>query len=82
MEGFWGVMLSCAVLPLLGHVKGPDGLPLDSLEEAVEQIRGNWTLQWTTWTTVLSIAVFNFMGRQLGVGLGGQACAGGEGGSR
>lgn len=40
MEGFWGVLLSCAVLPLLGSVRGPDGLPLDSLGEAVQV--GGW----------------------------------------
>ncbi len=39
MEGFWGVLLSCAMLPVLGYVHGPDGLPLDSLAEAI-QVRG------------------------------------------
>ena len=36
MEGFWGVLLSCAALPVLCYIRGPDGLPLDSLVEAVQ----------------------------------------------
>ena len=35
LEGFWGVSLCCLALPLLQHVRGPDGLPLDNLQQAI-----------------------------------------------
>ena len=35
MEGFWGLVLCAAALPALARVNGPDGLPLDSLADAL-----------------------------------------------
>eukprot|EP00887_Chlorella_sp_A99_P001474 scaffold8.g1474.t1 len=55
MEGTWGMLLCCAAVPALAAVRGPDGLPLDSAFEAARQIRGSWTLQWTTALMIASI---------------------------
>lgn len=57
MEGAWGMALSCAAIPLLARMRGPDGLPLDSVWEAFREIRANFTLQWTTALTIASIGV-------------------------
>lgn len=34
LEGFWGLALSLIALPILGAVRGSDGLPLDSARQA------------------------------------------------
>lgn len=36
LEGFWGLLISLVALPLLGAINGPDGLPLDSLPQALQ----------------------------------------------
>lgn len=35
LEGFWGLLISLAALPALGAMRGPDGLPIDSLPQAL-----------------------------------------------
>ena len=35
LEGFWGLVISAACLPVLGSFKGSDGLPLDSFSGAM-----------------------------------------------
>ena len=35
LEGFWGLLISLAALPALGALRGPDGLPIDSLPQAL-----------------------------------------------
>ncbi len=34
LEGFWGLVISAVALPILGMVRGTDGLPLDSTTQA------------------------------------------------
>lgn len=36
LEGFWGLVLSAIFLPILGVVRGTDGLPLDSVRLAFQ----------------------------------------------
>lgn len=36
LEGFWGLVLSAVALPILGVVRGTDGLPLDSATQAFQ----------------------------------------------
>ena len=36
LEGFWGLVLSAIALPILGVVRGTDGLPLDSATQAFQ----------------------------------------------
>lgn len=36
LEGFWGLVISAIALPILGAVRGPDGLPLDSVTQAFQ----------------------------------------------
>ena len=57
MEGAWGVVLCALALPVLARVRGPDGLPLDSVAHAAREIVGSFTLQWTTALVILSIGV-------------------------
>ena len=45
LEGAWGLLISCAALPILALVKGPNGMPLDSLPAALREIRASWRLQ-------------------------------------
>jgi drug/metabolite transporter (DMT)-like permease len=61
-EGVVGVMLCTVALPLLSHVPGPGGSPIDDASTAFSAIAASSTLQWTTLLTVLSIAAFNFCG--------------------
>lgn len=75
MEGFWGLLLSCLALPALQYLPGPDGQPLDSITKALAEVRGDFTLQWTTATTVISIAFFNFFGVSVTKNLSGAARA-------
>jgi hypothetical protein len=39
LEGFWGLALSCAALPALSLIQGPEGRPLDSFGQAWEVSR-------------------------------------------
>lgn len=48
LEGMWGLALSAIALPILSIVKGPDGVPLDSLITAGREIRDSWQVQVTT----------------------------------
>ncbi|KAG7669419.1 hypothetical protein Ndes2526B_g05744 [Nannochloris sp. 'desiccata'] len=61
-EGLVGMMLCAIALPLLSHVPGPGGAPIDDASTALSAIAASSTLQWTTMVTVLSIAAFNFCG--------------------
>ncbi len=36
LEGFWGLVLSAIALPILGVVRGNDGIPLDSASQAFQ----------------------------------------------
>ncbi|BDA40609.1 Solute carrier family 35 member F6 [Coccomyxa sp. Obi] len=62
LEGFWGLVLSAIALPVLGVVRGTDGLPLDSATQAFQEIAKSKQLQITTAASVISIAFFNFFG--------------------
>lgn len=44
LEGFWGLVLSAIALPILGVVKGTDGLPLDSATHAFQVGSSSLTL--------------------------------------
>ena len=35
LEGFWGLVICALALPLLSVIKGPGGLPLDSIPQAL-----------------------------------------------
>jgi drug/metabolite transporter (DMT)-like permease len=61
-EGVVGMILCAVALPLLSHVPGPGGTPIDDASTALSSIAASSTLQWTTVITVLSIAAFNFCG--------------------
>jgi len=61
-EGVVGVILCAVALPLLSHVPGPGGSPIDDASTALSAIAASSTLQWSTVVTVLSIAAFNFCG--------------------
>lgn len=61
-QGFWGLVLCAAALPVLSLVKGSDGLPLDSLPAAFSEIAASWHLQVSTAASIISIAWFNFFG--------------------
>lgn len=43
LEGFWGLAISAVALPILGVVRGTDGLPLDSTTQAFRVRASNWT---------------------------------------
>lgn len=45
LEGVWGLALSAIALPILSVVKGPGGMPLDSLVTAGKEIRDSWQVQ-------------------------------------
>ncbi|EIE26741.1 hypothetical protein COCSUDRAFT_4914, partial [Coccomyxa subellipsoidea C-169] len=62
LEGFWGLVLSAIALPILGVVRGTDGLPLDSATQAFQEIAASRQLQITTAGCIISIAFFNFFG--------------------
>ena len=62
VQGFWGLLISTAALPVLSMVNDGDGLPLDSLSKAMSEISGSWQLQLSTAAAIVSIAFFNFFG--------------------
>ena len=45
LEGFWGLVISAVALPILGMVRGTDGLPLDSTTQAFRVRASDWTGQ-------------------------------------
>ncbi|CAL5225386.1 g8193 [Coccomyxa viridis] len=73
LEGFWGLVISAVALPILGVVRGTDGLPLDSTTQAFREIAGSTQLQLTTIGSILSIAFFNFFGISVTKNLSGAA---------
>eukprot|EP00891_Asterochloris_glomerata_P001144 jgi/Astpho2/1144/Aster-07690 len=75
LEGFWGLLISCAALPILALVTGPNGMPLDSLPAALREIRASRQLQVTTIGSIVSIAFFNFFGLSVTKSLSGAARA-------
>ncbi|KAI3435485.1 hypothetical protein D9Q98_001551 [Chlorella vulgaris] len=75
LEGFWGLALSCAALPALSLIQGPEGRPLDSFGQAWEDVRSHPRLQWTTAAAVLSVACFNICGVSVTKHLSGAARA-------
>jgi hypothetical protein len=62
LEGCWGLLLCCFVLPLTTLVKGSDGFPLDDAVAAARSILSNWELGVAVYSSILSIAFFNFFG--------------------
>lgn len=62
MQGFWGLLISAAALPVLSLVKASDGLPLDSLPAALSEMAGSWQLLLSTAVSVISIGFFNSFG--------------------
>lgn len=42
LEGFWGLVLCIAALPLLTGIKGSDGLPLDDFPQALRVPHTTW----------------------------------------
>jgi drug/metabolite transporter (DMT)-like permease len=61
-EGVVGLILCVGALPLLSHIPGPGGAPIDDASAALSAMAASSTLQYTTMVTVFSIAVFNFCG--------------------
>lgn len=57
LEGMWGLALSAIALPILSIVKGPDGMPLDSLITAGKEIRDSWQVQVTHRWAVINACV-------------------------
>ena len=43
LEGFWGLVISAVALPILGMVRGTDGLPLDSTAQAFRVCPSTWS---------------------------------------
>jgi hypothetical protein len=62
LEGCWGLLLCAFVLPITTLVKGSNGLPLDDAVAAVRQIFSNNFLGLAVYSSILSIAFFNFFG--------------------
>jgi hypothetical protein len=62
LEGCWGLLLCCFVLPLTTLVKGSDGFPLDDAVAAARSIFSNRELGVAVYSSILSIAFFNFFG--------------------
>jgi len=61
-EGIWGLLVVSLSLLVVRIPGGADGGRIDDLHQALIEIRGNTTLQWSAAASVLSIAVFNFFG--------------------
>jgi len=74
-EGIWGLLVVSLSLFVVRIPGGADGGRMDDLHQAVIEIRGNSTLQWSAAGSVLSIAVFNFFGVTVTKRLSGSARA-------
>mmetsp|Transcript_24077 Transcript_24077/g.61723 ORF Transcript_24077/g.61723 Transcript_24077/m.61723 type:complete len:585 (-) Transcript_24077:194-1948(-) len=61
LEGFWGLILCFVVLPILSVVSATDGLPLDDVPQAFEDIMRIPRLQISFGLNMICIAVFNFL---------------------
>lgn len=75
IEGAWGVVLCFVLLPLLAHFKTPEGLPLDDLVAALQQIAGDAQLRGAVLLSICSIGIFNFFGLSVTKALSGAARA-------
>lgn len=62
LEGCWGLLLCSFVLPVTSLVKGKDGFPLDDAVAAARSIFSNSELGLAVYSSILSIAFFNFFG--------------------
>lgn len=62
LEGCWGLVLCGIALPLASVIKGTDGLPLDDAAAAFRAILSNPQLGLAVYSSILSIAFFNFFG--------------------
>ena len=61
LEGMWGLALSAIALPILSIVKGPDGMPLDSLITAGREIRDSWQVQVThPWAVITACVCYPY----------------------
>jgi hypothetical protein len=62
LEGCWGLLLCSFVLPITTLVKDSNGLPLDDAVAAVRSIISDSGLGLAVYSSILSIAFFNFFG--------------------
>eukprot|EP00775_Hariotina_reticulata_P005318 gene5318-5553_t len=75
LEGCWGLLLCCLVLPLTSVIKGPGGVPLDDAAAAMRAIFSISQLGVSVGVSILSIAFFNFFGVSVTKSLSGAARA-------
>ncbi|KAF6261039.1 hypothetical protein COO60DRAFT_1294068 [Scenedesmus sp. NREL 46B-D3] len=75
LEGCWGLLLCSFVLPVTSLVKGKDGFPLDDAVAAARSIFSNSELGLAVYSSILSIAFFNFFGVSVTKSLSGAARA-------
>jgi drug/metabolite transporter (DMT)-like permease len=64
IEGLWGLALCFIAMPLASFVRGSDGAVIDDAVAAARQIGSHGQLAGAVALSVLSIACFNFFGKQ------------------
>lgn len=62
LEGCWGLLLCCFVLPVTSLVHTRDGRAVDDAVAAVRAMMANRQLSLAVYSSILSIAFFNFFG--------------------
>eukprot|EP00878_Enallax_costatus_P015983 GHUV01016759.1.p1 GENE.GHUV01016759.1~~GHUV01016759.1.p1 ORF type:complete len:582 (+),score=158.63 GHUV01016759.1:1207-2952(+) len=75
LEGCWGLLLCAIALPLTSVIIGRDGLPIDDALAAFRAIFTNPQLGLAVYSSILSIAFFNFFGVSVTKSLSGAARA-------
>lgn len=60
-EGMFGALVAVAAIPIFMSVRGPDGLPLDDMRQAMLQLRYAVDLQVVTVCLVAVATVYNFI---------------------
>ncbi|WIA33541.1 hypothetical protein OEZ86_006665 [Tetradesmus obliquus] len=75
LEGCWGLLLCAFVLPVTTLVKDKSGMPLDDAVAAVRSILSDSSLGLAVYSSILSIAFFNFFGVSVTKSLSGAARA-------
>ncbi|WIA13396.1 hypothetical protein OEZ85_006976 [Tetradesmus obliquus] len=75
LEGCWGLLLCCFVLPVTTLVRDKSGMPLDDAVAAVRSILSDSSLGFAVYSSILSIAFFNFFGVSVTKSLSGAARA-------
>eukprot|EP00892_Ulva_mutabilis_P004515 jgi/Ulvmu1/2435/UM134_0016.1 len=73
LEGFWGLILSCILLPLFQNLPGPmgRGSPVDDVRGAFEAIARIPALATAVAVAILSMGLFNWFGVNLTISLSG-----------